>query len=721
MPDRPQNDGTATSEWRAPTHADAGLWGYLRPLVLYWWVMAPLAVLGGALGLAYCYYVEPIYRAHCRFEIFENEMLRIADQPGLRDNAFYYFNVNPLERHIVLLTSRNLDVRIRKRLAGEWGGGAASRPAALNVQPVEQAARVMVDITVDSYRPEYSKAYIGVLIEEYSKLRREEMVLVHDDTVQSLRAEQEKLAAQLKSARDEVMEFEAEHNLQFEEKKSESELEHMRDILRKARSVNTQRTILDSQLRSLADADAATLRDVLDLTAYSATTGPAAKAAGRDAAPAWSEMPEWQRNEGDLIRLEAQYKNLRSVYKPEHPKMTALQEKIDMARQEGEIAASLTMKRLVARRDALRMQEQALEEAAGKIQAGINLTTADRAKRDNLRATTDHLKSLYDKVFTRIINSSSAPRDRYFSRIVEGPTAYGAPVWPVKWRMVALGIAAAAGCGAALVYLLFFRWMRLYNLDHVESAMQLAPLGSIPRVTKADLRADPRRLNKMHKADPICEAYRIIRTSIEEKLGDDRVVLITSPEQAEGKTFTCAHTAIACSWNRAKVLLIDGDFRKPTQRKIFKLEDTNGLAECLADESLSWRDYVIKGVAGNLDMLPAGHAKGNAAELLQTASTSRIFDEIRSEYDLIIIDSAPVNRVVDTVLLAKMADVVALVTQPGRTSVPSIHKAVRRLSAANLIGYIANRTTASTQRYYSEYGGYGYYHSRRDYYYKEYR
>ena len=165
-----------------------------------------------------------------------------------------------------------------------------------------------------------------------------------------------------------------------------------------------------------------------------------------------------------------------------------------------------------------------------------------------------------------------------------------------------------------------------------------------------------------------------------------------------------------------KVLLIDADFRKPTQRKVFGLEDTIGLAECLSDDAVKWQNCVIPSIAKNLDLLPAGHAKGHAAELLQRESAERILAEACSEYDIVIIDSAPVNRVVDTVLLARMANVVALVTMPGQTTMPSAHRALRRLEGTNLIGYIANNVTSATQRYYSEYGSYGYNRYYRDRY-----
>jgi capsular exopolysaccharide synthesis family protein len=690
---------------------------YLQPLLMYWWILAPVTLVGGLAGLIYANMVEPRYRASCRFEIFENKMLIIGNQQQfMHETPFSMYNTNPIERHIVLLTSRNLDGRIRKRLAGNWGTGDTAPGVVLVVKPVEKASSVMVDIMVDSSTEKYSVAYIESLLQEYQTLRREEISLIHDDTVQNLRKEQSVLAAQLEEARNAVIKFEVKHNVLFEEKRSESDMAHMANVLRKGRAIREQRKALEGQLEPLKNANAATLRDALDLTVFS--TAVLVDERGREiGTPAWSNVSSWAQAEVELARLRDEYEAKKAVFKTGHPRMLEITRKIDAAEREQRIAADLTMKRLRSRLDALRLQEEALEKAAQEIEAAADLTTEERAQYEMLKANEAPCKTLHERVFNRINESTSQPQDRYFSRVVEGPFSLSAAVWPVKWRMVATGMAGAGGAAAALIILVFLSRLRLYGLTNVEESLGLQALGSIPRVVDPELQEDPRSLNKLHKAAPICEAYRIIRTHIEENIGHGKIVLITSPDESEGKSFTCAHTAIASTWTKERVLLIDGDFRKPSQGKMFGLSDVDiGFADCLGDASLNWRDFVQKDVVPKLDLLPAGRAKGHGAELLQTGPVDAILSELSEDYDLIVIDSAPVNRVVDTMLLSKLADAVVLVAYPGRTSVPSIYQAVRRLSGARIIGYVANRVAQGNQRYYSEYGSYGYY-QRRNYYY----
>lgn len=705
------------SEWGHSTarpEGAKGLLAYIEPLLVYWWLLGPLTVMGGLAGFAYYYYLTPVYQARCRFEIFENQMLRLDNRSAMRDNSYYYFSTNPIERHILLMTSKDLDWRIRRRLAADWGHGKRlSSPVSLTVQPVEKAPREMVDIMVNSADANYSVAYLKMLLEEYRSLRRDENKQLHNNTVQNLRAEQARLDENLKQARKAVMEFEAEHNIRFEEKRSESEQEYMREILRKGRAIRTQRTMLESQLKALGKkANAPTLRDAMDLTVYSTAREDRTANAG-EKAPTWDEMPAWQAKEALLIRLQAEYDEMRKIYKVGHPKLDAMRKKIDQARREQEISSETALKRLQARLQALKLQENAMEKAAASIQSGLRLTAADWAKYENLKARAEHFKSLYDRVFTRIIDATSVPKDRYFSRVVEKPQANPVPVWPVRWRLVMLGIIFSAGIGVVLVFLLYHHRMRLYNLDLLERELGLMPIGTIPKVLRLAMQNNPKILNTLHKADPVCEAYRSVRTALEEMLGDSgRVVLLTSPEQGEGKSFTTVNTAIASSWSKKRVLLIDGDFRRATLSRLFSISSgQSGLSDCLADPSADWQKSVVE-VAPNLDLFPAGTSGEHAAELLKTGPVNRIFEEIRARYDLVMIDSAPVNHVVDTVLLSKLSELAVLVITPGTTSIPSVRHAVRRLSSENLIGYIANNVTPSTQRYYSDYSlqnyGYGY-------------
>ena len=708
--------GAPTGPGSAAPESDTDLTIFVWALFARWWVLAALAVVGAAAGLTYCHLVPPLFRAECRFEIFRNIMLEIAGAPD--QGRPVSSESSPMDRHILLLSSRNLNARIKRTLNPKYGfdqPGTLTR-FKLRVVPVRGASDVMLDIQVDSPDPEYSLEYINELLDGYHQLRLEEMSQVHQDTVQNLQRERENLFGELEEARNSIVEFEAEHNLQFERDKAQADMRHLASILQKEREILTQRTILESQFPFLKTADAATLQDVLDLTVFSIRSVKADGNPDKGQSIGWSEQLEWRENEAVVMRLDAEFAHRRKTYKPTHPKMLALQEKINAAKRELKIAAELTLKRLIARRDALRMQAEAFGAAAKDVRTSISLTAGESAQYENLKAKAEHLKSLHDKVYTRIIDSSSVGGDRHFSRIVDGPVARQNPVWPAKWKMVTSGSLMSAGIGAALVLLLFLRRMRMYNFEVLDRELNLQCLSAVPKLPIRSLRENPMFINQQPKSSVVCEVYRSLRTIIEQRLGDGKVLLLTSPHAGEGKTFTSVNIANVFAWSKERVLVIDGDLRRSSMRKIFPDAPDSGLVDCLSNEETLWTDCVVRNVAPHLDYLPAGHRSEHAAEMLESPRLARIMAEIRETYDLVLIDSAPANQVIDTILFGQVADAVLLIAMAGKTSTHAMQHAISRLGSASLIGYILNRMTSATGRYhyYSGYGGghgyhYGYY------------
>ena len=194
---------------------------------------------------------------------------------------------------------------------------------------------------------------------------------------------------------------------------------------------------------------------------------------------------------------------------------------------------------------------------------------------------------------------------------------------------------------------------------------------------------------------------------------------MTSPDPSEGKTLLALNTAAVFSWNRNRVLLIDGDFRKLSLRKAFPDAPTHGFTDILTADSYDIDDYVVKSpmpdIAPNLDYMPAGHKNEDTTELLTIERMQEVFSKLREKYDLVLIDSAPVNRVVDTLLLSKYVDGVVLVARAGKTTVPALRYCYNRISMARVLGYVLNGLDKSSSRYSYYYSG-GYYSHARYYY-----
>ena len=213
----------------------------------------------------------------------------------------------------------------------------------------------------------------------------------------------------------------------------------------------------------------------------------------------------------------------------------------------------------------------------------------------------------------------------------------------------------------------------------------------------------------------IREAYKAIRTNLIFALGtsDKKIIEISSSSPEEYKSTTTANLAIAMSQTGAKVLLIDADMRKPVQHKIFRQDNSKGLSKVLAGlEELG--DCIKQNVLPNLDVFTAGPTPPNPSELLGSKNMEVLLDALEKYYDIIFIDTPPVNVVTDALSMSKYTSGVLLLVRQGKTQYRDIEESVEAVRTTNLLGTIFVDTNEDKRRYGRRYGhgykyGYGYY------------
>ena len=190
----------------------------------------------------------------------------------------------------------------------------------------------------------------------------------------------------------------------------------------------------------------------------------------------------------------------------------------------------------------------------------------------------------------------------------------------------------------------------------------------------------------------ISESFRTLKTNIQYSSLDKKykVIVVTSANPGEGKTFTSSNLALTLAQGNKKVILIDCDFRKPNIHRRFKISNSIGLSEILVSEenhSLSIKTY-----NDNLDIITSGHMPPNPVEALACDKMSNYIEELKEEYDYIILDSPPVLFVSDSQVLAAKADGTILVVKNNKTKKNEIKEAYLRLKSvnANIIGTVLN-------------------------------
>lgn len=193
---------------------------------------------------------------------------------------------------------------------------------------------------------------------------------------------------------------------------------------------------------------------------------------------------------------------------------------------------------------------------------------------------------------------------------------------------------------------------------------------------------------------PISEQYRTIRTNLEFTAVDDELqtMVITSASSGEGKSTTSSNLAVVYAQQGKKVLLVDCDMRRPTAHFTFRLSNGIGLSTVLAKKTTVEKATHSTQVE-NLDLIAAGPIPPNPSELLSSKMMDRVLEELRANYDIIILDAPPMMQVADTRLLARKVDGVVLVVGCDKSDRQMVVKAKEQLTLAeaHILGVVLNK------------------------------
>lgn len=167
------------------------------------------------------------------------------------------------------------------------------------------------------------------------------------------------------------------------------------------------------------------------------------------------------------------------------------------------------------------------------------------------------------------------------------------------------------------------------------------------------------------------ELFRLLRTNLQFILNDsrDKVVLMTSTNSGEGKSYVSINLAMSLSLLGKKVLLMGMDIRKPKLSEYLGVHSQYGVTQYLSSDNVSISDMIVRDAAyGNLDIILAGPIPPNPSELLSSKKVDKLFEQLREQYDFIIVDTAPVGLVSDTFTLDRVADATIYVCRANYSS-----------------------------------------------------
>ncbi|HWP39621.1 MAG TPA: polysaccharide biosynthesis tyrosine autokinase, partial [Tepidisphaeraceae bacterium] len=414
----------------------------------------------------------------------------------------------------------------------------------------------------------------------------------------------------------------------------------------------------------------------------------------------------------ELRQLQKQLAGLSQSYLPGFPELTAIQQSI---RQLNEELAAEDRRVFEAYLAELEAKVQAEKRNQAQIEALLNEQKKEvlhlnkvSAQYSLLLSELASLERFADEIYSRIKQLSLTEDAGALNvRLVESAVSSGRPVKPRKDLTLLYALVVGALAGTGLAFLRDWTDQRLRSAEEVKHVLGLPVLGIVPHMSGArDVRQRGLHLHLEPMSD-VAEAYRTIRTAV--YFGQTgsiaRTILITSPSPGDGKTTLVSNLAIAMAQAGNRILLLDADFRKPAQHRIFELDKTQGLSSVLAGQASLGQVIRQTPIAG-LHVLPCGPIPANPSEILNSQTFADLLQELCGQYDHVLLDSPPVMPVTDARILAASCDATLLALRAERSTRKGAlyTRDMLRDVGANILGVVVNDVPRKK-------GIYGYYYS----------
>jgi tyrosine-protein kinase Etk/Wzc len=365
--------------------------------------------------------------------------------------------------------------------------------------------------------------------------------------------------------------------------------------------------------------------------------------------------------ERDRVMLQMKAQELSQRYLPSHPELQAVNQQRRVVDAE--------LERLNRSSNALPSNQREFVRLQREVETSAALYTT-------LLASSQELK---------LARASMIPT----ARVVDPPAATEKPIRPKP--LLVLAIASVLGLIGGIVIAFVRGQLRptVQDADDIESSTGLMTLAYIPespgqkklsRWSMLPRQGKPQLLALHAPSEPAVESLRSFRSNLTlpSSRQIEKTVLIAAPTAGLGKTFVAANLAALLAAANRSVLLIDADLRKPRLHRYFRAPAAPGLAEVLNGE-MEFKDVVRVEAAGNLDLLLAGRARRNPADLLLSPKLRELLDSLEKRYDCIVIDSPPVLPVADALAFAHFGLQTFLVARSEVSTVREIREAARRL------------------------------------------
>jgi capsular exopolysaccharide synthesis family protein len=434
--------------------------------------------------------------------------------------------------------------------------------------------------------------------------------------------------------------------------------------------------------------------------------------AGFDTVPAVLRNPLVQSMKVQEAEADKRLSDAAKRYGPEHPKLIQAKAELEAARESTRKQVEIVVAGLAKEYEAARANEAAVERALAQSKADIQGLNRKEFQLGVLERDVQQNRNLYDMFVNRLKETSAAgDLQSTVGRIVDPATAPGGAFAPNKTRAVTISALITLVVAALLALLLDRLANTLNSTAGVESRLGVPALGVLQKIKGFSKKGFVSELAFFNDTQStFAEAVRTVRTSVLMSSLDEphKVVVITSSVPEEGKTTLSFN--LACALGQVKkVLLVDGDLRRPKVARLVGRDLKHpGLADLVAGQA-QLAQCVFKDDRAGIHILPSGTVPPNPLELLSSRRFADVLAKLKEAFDIVIIDSAPLQLVSDAQILSQFASSVIYVVKADSTPYQVAQNGLKKLRRVNapVLGVVLNQLDLErAEKYYGEYSGY---------------
>src|SRR6195256_2679342 len=713
---------------------ESALREYLRVLIKRKWIVIASAVgIFAAVAIA-SLRQTPVFDAVGRIAInkADSNLVTFKDSVPVMD----YYDPTDLDTETRILQSDILALQVIRQLnldkRPEYGGQSAPQPN-LVADPLQNDSKRttallggfkgnlkvslipntrIIEIHYRSTDPTLAASVVNTLaatyVEQNFKTKFESTMQASDWLSKQL----VDLQMKVETSQEKLVRYQKEHEILGIDEKQNIITQKLDELNKELTSAESDRMQKEAVYRMTQNGDPDTIASAI-------ASDPAPPLAGTGTFPLLEKLHQQQAD------LKIQVAELSTQFGPAYPKVAQLNNQSKEIERQIQGESRKAVAHLRGQYQTALQRESMLRDALNKQKQEANRLNENAIDYTLLKRDVDSNRQLYEGLLEKLKEAgvTAGLRSNSF-RIVDAARAPNAPIEPNIPRNLAFAFVLGLTSGVGLAFLLEGMDNTVRTTEQAQMISALPSLGMIPlgsksrnngtgigRLALTSSREVVELVTQVRPQSQMAESYRALRTSLllSSLGGPPKVIMVTSARPQEGKTTTAINSAIVLAQKGVRVLLVDADLRRPSVHKTLGMGPRSGLSNVLTGNTTLEQAISVSPILPNLFVLPAGSPPPNPAELLASAHMKDVLNELREQFDHVVIDTPPTLSVTDAVVLSPRMDAIILVIRSGQTTKQALRRARDILMQVNahVTGVLLNAVdlTSPDYYYYYEYQG----------------